>query len=104
MCYNANSIDLVVPDSARPVSRGQRWHTAKIDECLVPLINALNTGGIHTRSCCCGHGRRLGQVVLEDHSEFIILSPDVARRYQGYYGNPKMQIAVLMIATYGLGF
>jgi len=36
----------------------------EIDTCIAPIIAALNTAGIRTLACCCGHGRRTGRIVL----------------------------------------
>jgi len=43
-----------------------------IDPCLKKIIKALNDGGIKTKASCCGHGRRPGNIVLEDGRELII--------------------------------
>lgn len=36
------------------------------DPCLVPLIKALNEGGIPTVASCCGHGNNPGWVIFQD--------------------------------------
>lgn len=45
------------------------------DPCLVPLIKALNDGGIRTVASCCGHGHRPGNVMLADGRVLLVL-PD----------------------------
>jgi hypothetical protein len=42
------------------------------DPCLVPLVRALNDGGIPTKASCCGHGKRNGSIVLADGRELVI--------------------------------
>lgn len=49
--------------------------TVWCDPCLVPLVRALNDGGIGTVASCCGHGHRPGVVALADGRELLI-APD----------------------------
>ena len=49
----------------------------EIDRCLVPLIMALNRGGVRTRGCCCGHGEQRGYIVLADGRELVIFDPSM---------------------------
>ncbi len=48
------------------------------DPCLVPLITALNDGGLPTTASCCGHGEpnRPGWVILAD-GRCLLLLPDL---------------------------
>lgn len=46
-----------------------------VDQCLAPLITALNQAGLKTAACCCGHGRCFGSVMLKDGRELLII-PD----------------------------
>ena len=60
-----------------------KWNTTKIleingkprdiDSCLEPLIRALNANGFSTVACCCGHGKRPGNIALADGRELIIV-------------------------------
>ena len=43
-----------------------------IDPCIIPLIKALNDGGVESIASCCGHGRRPGNIVLKDGRELVI--------------------------------
>lgn len=45
------------------------------DPCLVPLVKALNDGGLPTVASCCGHGRCLGSIALADGRN-LVLAPD----------------------------
>lgn len=60
-----------------------------IDDCLVPIVDALNKGGVTTVACCCGHGNRWGNVILADGRELII-APDFesARAFDKIHGRP----------------
>lgn len=44
------------------------------DPCLVPLVTALNDGGIPTIASCCGHGTHPSTVALTD-GRWIFLVP-----------------------------
>ena len=43
-----------------------------IDKCIAPLVKALNMSGFETVASCCGHGKKLGNIVLQDGRELII--------------------------------
>ena len=43
-----------------------------IDECMIPLVRALNDAGIETEGCCCGHGKTTGWIHLADDTYLII--------------------------------
>lgn len=51
---------------------GKRPGEAGIDACLIPIIHALNAAGITTVASCCGHGRRPGNIMLEDGRELMV--------------------------------
>lgn len=46
-----------------------------IDTCIAPIVQALNNTGVATIACCCGHGKRPGNIALTDGRE-IIICPD----------------------------
>lgn len=55
--------------------------TVWCDPCLVPLITALNNGGIKTTASCCGHNGKgssneelnaLGWIMLDDGRYLVI--------------------------------
>lgn len=60
--------------------------TVWCDPCLVPIVKALNEGGIRTLASCCGHGRRPGSIALADGRELVV-APDstTARRLSHAY-------------------
>jgi len=45
----------------------------QIDTCIAPIVKALNEGGIRTKACCCGHGKGMGDIALEDGRELLIV-------------------------------
>lgn len=55
-----------------------------VDNCIVPLVKALNGAGIKTVASCCGHGKQYGNIVLADGRELFIV-PDHAdgRKHDG---------------------
>lgn len=46
----------------------------KIDRCIAPIVKALQRGGIDMRGSCCGHGKRDGNIELQD-GRMIIIKP-----------------------------
>jgi hypothetical protein len=43
-----------------------RWAVKAVDACLADKVNALNAIGLLTRSCCCGHGKGGGEILLHN--------------------------------------
>jgi len=56
-------------------SIGALFDTVTVDSCIAPIIQALNNAGIETIASCCGHKRRIGNIVLGDNRELFII-PD----------------------------
>jgi hypothetical protein len=46
-----------------------------IDRCIHQLIAALNAGGVETVACCCGHGDKVGNILLGDGRTILVLPP-----------------------------
>ena len=73
MCKHGNTTDVSVwipPDlSATGCSR---MVYKPIDECIAPIVQALQRGCIDMRSSCCGHGKGDGEIVLQDGRVLII--------------------------------
>lgn len=80
MCEWGNDIYCLVLVPA-DLSHSERpyWKLIGIDSCLAPMVNALNRAGIYTASCCCGHGKQLGHLWLQDGRKFIIMPPEITR-------------------------
>lgn len=73
MCEWGNTTNLKVPIPASMSHTCEsRWDTKPIDRCIAPIIQALNDAGIHTTSCCCGHGKTDGTILLHDGRELIV--------------------------------
>ena len=63
---------VVDPGSPERLGRDGVW----CDPCLIPLVKALNDGGVRTIASCCGHGHvPFGSIALADGRELLIL-PD----------------------------
>lgn len=61
-------------------SQGQTAHVVvnvnevvDVDECIAPLVRALNDAGIGTVASCCGHGHRHGNIALADGRELVLV-------------------------------
>lgn len=57
----------------------EKWKDCGIDSCIAPIVAALQAAGIDMRGSCCGHGKREGEIELEDGRGLLILS---ANTYQ----------------------
>jgi hypothetical protein len=44
-----------------------------VDKCISDLVELLNNNGYGTVASCCGHGKRPGNIALEDGRELMIM-------------------------------
>lgn len=73
MCDHGNERLLLVPMPAELSHTGKfRWVTKGVDQCIAPIVEALNNAGVLTANSCCGHGERDGSILLHDGREIII--------------------------------
>lgn len=50
----------------------QKWKDVPIDACIADLVKALQEGGIDMRGSCCGHGKDIGDIHLQDGRILLI--------------------------------
>ena len=82
MCEWGDDVLVWVKIPADLSSTGKvKWKDAKIDRCLAPIVKAFQGGGIDMRGSCCGHGKFLGDIDLEDGRMLLILNEKQARAY-----------------------
>lgn len=73
MCAWGTETICRVPVPANLSHTGQfHWAEKGVDSCIADLVNALNAAGIFTAGCCCGHGKRPGDIILHDGRTLII--------------------------------
>jgi hypothetical protein len=94
VCEHGNSIEVGVFIPAPELSHSGKphWAVKKIDACIAPLVKALQSAGIYTRGCCCGHGSLVGDITLQDGRVLLIVNKDFLK-------NPRSYL-VKMIAAY----
>lgn len=49
-----------------------KWKKVGIDACVASIVRALQRAGIDMRGSCCGHGKRPGDIHLQDGRVLII--------------------------------
>tara|TARA_R110000803_G_scaffold173745_1_gene236441 strand:+ start:326 stop:733 length:408 start_codon:yes stop_codon:yes gene_type:complete len=59
--------------------------SAGIDECIKPLIEALNSQDHQTIASCCGHGYQPLRVSLKDGREILIMNYEQAQKVCGIF-------------------
>lgn len=73
MCKWGNEIHMPVLVSADMSYTGkQRWAVKGVDSCIADIVKVLNDAGLYTMTCCCGHGKRSGEIKLYDGRNLII--------------------------------
>lgn len=73
MCEWGTEVLLDVPIHPDDSYTGQLRRAKKgVDACIADIVEALNQAGIYTRSCCCGHGKQDGSILLHDGRELVI--------------------------------
>ena len=50
-----------------------KWKKMNIDSCIAPIVEALQKAGIDMRGSCCGHGKEIGHIDLQDGRSLIII-------------------------------
>lgn len=60
---------MVPPGYDRDNDTNRLWELRKIDKCLAPSIEILNSWGCNTRACCCGHGITHGSIFIENFGD-----------------------------------
>lgn len=53
-----------------------------IDECIAPIVNALQQGGIDMRGSCCGHDKCYGEIHLQDGRVLVIVPKKEWHKYK----------------------
>jgi hypothetical protein len=64
-CCDIGTYECVIPMPIRGRVQG-------IDYCVSDIVAALNAAAITTTASCCGHGKQLGFVLLEDGRWILI--------------------------------
>ena len=59
----------------------EHWREMHIDSCIASIVEALQKGGIDMRSSCCGHGKGVGDIQLQDGRALIILNKKQADKF-----------------------
>ena len=63
-------------------TKKEKWKDVGIDKCIAPLVQALQESGIDMRGSCCGHGKKLGVIHLQDERVLVIF--DTFNLYDKY--------------------
>ena len=61
------------------------WKEVKIDACIAPIVDALQKSGIDMRWSCCGHGKTIGHIDLQD-GRILVLEDKEWIKKMGYDG------------------
>jgi hypothetical protein len=54
----------------------ERWKDAEIDAEIADIVKALQQGGIDMRASCSGHGKRPGEILLQDGRRLIVVEEE----------------------------
>ena len=74
MCKWGNSIEILVKIPVDLSSTGEsKWRFIGIDSCIADIVFALQAQGIDMRASCCGHGKTLGNITLQDGRILVII-------------------------------
>lgn len=67
MCEWGKEVVMLVPVPLGLSCSGMaEWKMKGVDRCISDIVLALNKCGVLTASCCCGHGKEPGTIVLQD--------------------------------------
>jgi len=71
MCNETVEVMVVVPAGLSHTCEAYYKH-AKIDKCISEIVRALNRSDVLTSGSCCGHGKRPGEIILQDGRTIFI--------------------------------
>lgn len=79
MCKYGITEKVLVPVALKPgqdlnLKESYVWEERLVDQCLANLISNLNSSGIWTQDCCCGHGKFVSDILL--HNGKLLLFVD----------------------------
>ena len=73
MCNYGTSKKVIVKIPANlSHTRQSCWSSEKIDSCIADIVDALQKGGMDMCASCCGHGKGLGDIYLQDGRILLI--------------------------------
>lgn len=71
MCNETIIVKVKIPTDLSHTGESY-WKDAKIDSCIADIVRALQSAGIDMRGSCCGHGKRPGEILLQDGRVLLI--------------------------------
>lgn len=76
MCQQGDYDLVEVREDVKISRKSYRTYLKKVqvDSCISDIVRALNTSGIRTVGCCCGHGLGYGYIMLEDGTQMTLMS------------------------------
>jgi len=74
-CDRITSRVMVTIPADLAASGAEHRKRAAIDACVADLVSALAHAAIRTRASCCGHGKRPGEIVLQDGRRLLVEFP-----------------------------
>lgn len=82
MCeWGMNKLVRVRIPAALSFGGKSHWKEVWVDACIAPIVEALQKGGIDMRGSCCGHGKTVGDIHLQDGRALIILNSKQATKF-----------------------
>lgn len=101
MCKEGNTKNVLVKIPADLSCTGfAKYKYESIDECIAPIVEALQKGAIDMRGSCCGHNKTFGEIHLQDGRVLFIIPKsktfttvefvkDMLRIYNKFFGERK---------------
>ena len=65
--------EIPVIHSGSPYAENYNGKQYQVDHCISNIVKALNDGNIKTKCSCCSHGKGLGNIMLDDGRELMII-------------------------------
>jgi len=70
-CNETIPVMVTVPKDLSSTKK-QKWKQCKIDKCIAPIVQSLQSANIDMRGSCCGHGEIDGYIQLQDGRVLIV--------------------------------
>lgn len=70
----------------------EKWRYVDIDSCIADIVEALQKAGIDMRGSCCGHGKRIGDITLQDGRVLLITDKSYLKNQKKWFEKQLIKV------------
>lgn len=102
MCEHGNTTPVLVLVPAELSHTGEeRFDRKPVDSCIAEIVEALNEKEVWTRCSCCGHGKDVGEIDLEDGRCLLVLDKETDKMVMLERDMPELHVRRILKTKVG---